>query len=91
MKYKEPLTCVQIDAQGKKGAKTHLVLDEITNYMNYYGGADYAYRYRLPPGDYMMVPTTLEPGQERAFCLRVFSSVPIKCRYTNRLSALFSA
>uniref|UniRef100_A0A8C6X967 Calpain 9 n=1 Tax=Naja naja TaxID=35670 RepID=A0A8C6X967_NAJNA len=30
-------------------------------------------RFELPPGDYIIVPTTYEPQQEADFCLRVFS------------------
>ncbi|ELU15007.1 hypothetical protein CAPTEDRAFT_185839 [Capitella teleta] len=94
IKSKEPPFYMRTDlykivSQDRKGHSIHLVLDEITNFLNYFGGSDYAYRYRLLPGDYMIVPTTLEPGQEKAFCLRLFSSVPIKCRELSSKPAVY--
>ncbi|XP_068135632.1 calpain-9 [Hyperolius riggenbachi] len=45
----------------KARSKTYINLREISQ------------RFKLPPGDYMLVPTTFEPHQEADFCLRIFS------------------
>ncbi|KAM4023088.1 calpain-9 isoform 1-T1 [Anomaloglossus baeobatrachus] len=45
----------------KARSKTYINLREVSQ------------RFKLPPGDYMIVPTTFEPHQEADFCLRVFS------------------
>ncbi|NXP07952.1 CAN9 protein, partial [Thinocorus orbignyianus] len=45
----------------KARSKTYINLREVSN------------RFKLPPGDYILVPTTFEPHQEADFCLRIFS------------------
>ncbi|KAM6462314.1 calpain-9 [Liasis olivaceus] len=45
----------------KARSKTYINLREVSD------------RFALPPGDYIIVPTTYEPNQEANFCLRVFS------------------
>ncbi|XP_018426349.1 PREDICTED: calpain-9-like [Nanorana parkeri] len=45
----------------KARSKTYINLREISQ------------RFILPPGDYMIIPTTFEPHQEADFCLRIFS------------------
>ncbi|XP_026505289.1 calpain-9 isoform X1 [Terrapene carolina triunguis] len=45
----------------KARSKTYINLREVSD------------RVKLPPGDYIIVPTTFEPHQEADFCLRIFS------------------
>ncbi|XP_039386147.1 calpain-9 isoform X2 [Mauremys reevesii] len=45
----------------KARSKTYINLREVSD------------RVKLPPGDYVIVPTTFEPHQEADFCLRIFS------------------
>ncbi|CAI5770501.1 calpaincalpain-9 [Podarcis lilfordi] len=45
----------------KARSKTYINLREVSD------------RFALPPGDYVVVPTTFEPHQEADFCLRIFS------------------
>ncbi|XP_041324557.1 calpain-9 isoform X2 [Pyrgilauda ruficollis] len=45
----------------KARSKTYINLREVSH------------RFKLPPGDYILIPTTFEPHQEADFCLRIFS------------------
>ncbi|KAL8185921.1 UNVERIFIED_CONTAM: Calpain-9 [Gekko kuhli] len=45
----------------KARSKTYINLREVSD------------RFKLPPGDYIVIPTTFEPHQEADFCLRIFS------------------
>ncbi|XP_074025154.1 calpain-9 isoform X2 [Numenius arquata] len=45
----------------KARSKTYINLREVSN------------RFKLPPGDYILIPTTFEPHKEADFCLRIFS------------------
>ena len=46
----------------KARSKTYINLREVSD------------RFKLPPGDYILIPTTFEPHQEADFCLRIFSA-----------------
>ncbi|XP_072714081.1 calpain-9 isoform X3 [Ciconia boyciana] len=45
----------------KARSKTYINLREVSH------------RFKLPPGNYVLIPTTFEPHQEADFCLRIFS------------------
>ena len=51
----------------------HKVLHDVTARKEYIGGWEVTYRCRLPPGEYIIVPTTMEEKQEDQFIIRVFS------------------
>lgn len=60
--------------------KPCLVLEEITNYTTYMQAISLTYRYRLEPGEYLILPTTLKSFQQGEFMLRLFSTVAIDAK-----------
>lgn len=56
------------------------MLDECTNNTTFYGGSDISYRYMLEGGKYLIIPTTMKPGVEREYCIRLFAAVDIACQ-----------
>ena len=53
--------------------RTHTTVARSPNYINMREVCDH---HTLPPGDYMVIPTTFEPNQEADFILRVYSEKP---------------
>lgn len=47
-------------------------------------------RFRVPPGDYVIIPSTFKPGQEADFLLRIYANGEVQSRLTTLLSFWFS-
>lgn len=60
--------------------KEDIMLSDLSRGESYYGGQAVTRRYRLDPGRYLLLPHSTSPGEEREFCIRVFSAVPTTCR-----------
>ncbi|XP_005089461.1 calpain-2 catalytic subunit [Aplysia californica] len=56
--------CIAMEIQGQK---TNVYAPELQT----------SFRHKLKPGRYMLVPSTLDEGLEKAFLLRAFSSAPL--------------
>ncbi len=74
------IPCFVTIFQIEKDEKGCILLRELTNNTNYFGGQSLSYRYRMTPGRYLLQPTTMEAGKEREFCLRKFSSVKLAAK-----------
>ncbi|KAM5235027.1 calpain-9 [Ctenodactylus gundi] len=55
---------------GKDFFRSHASLARSKTFINL---REVSERFRLPPGEYILVPSTFEPHQEADFCLRIFS------------------
>ncbi|GFS03956.1 calpain-9 [Elysia marginata] len=56
--------CMALEIQGKKN---NVYAPEMQS----------SFRHKLKPGSYVVVPSTVEEGQEKAFLLRLFTSAPL--------------
>ncbi|KAK3733722.1 hypothetical protein RRG08_026837 [Elysia crispata] len=64
----------------KIGAKTRCMALEIQGKKNnvYAPELQSTFRHKLKPGPYVVVPSTVDEGQEKAFLLRLFTSAPLQ-------------
>ena len=64
----------------KIGAKTRCMALEIQGKKNnvYAPELQSTFRHKLKPGPYIVVPSTVDEGQEKAFLLRLFTSAPLQ-------------
>lgn len=46
-------------------------------------GAQVSCRFKLPPGNYLIVPSTFEPNEEGEFLIRVFSEQANRMEYAH--------
>ncbi|GFO40923.1 calpain-9 [Plakobranchus ocellatus] len=57
--------CIALEIQGKKN---NVYAPELQS----------SFRHKLSPGSYVVVPSTVKEGQEKAFLLRMFTSAPLQ-------------
>ena len=62
---------------GRKFFSTHRSV-EVSTFVNMREVSD---RFKLPPGDYLVVPCTFEPNQEGDFILRVYTEKKEEVKY----------
>lgn len=70
-------------------SKDSVVLHECTSNLTYFGGPSLSYRYSLKAGKYLVLPTAMNPGDEKEFCVRTFSAKELACREVKELPSTF--